>query len=78
MLRLGARDFKTSFRVGQASVSGPRRELWALRKTAWLSRNQIVEVNRCIHRLIRLTSTTGRKGRLYAITVLLTPLDRQS
>ena len=78
MLRLGTRDFKRSFRTGEASVSGPRRELWALRKTAWLSPDQIVEVNRCIHRLIRLTSTTGRKGRLYAITVLLTPLDRRS
>jgi DNA-binding transcriptional ArsR family regulator len=78
MLRLGTRDFKRSFRTGEASVSGPRRELWALRKTAWLSRDQILEVNRCIHRLIRLTSTTGRKGRLYAITVLLTPLDRRS
>jgi len=77
MLRLGTRDFKRSFRTGEASVFGPRRELWALRKTAWLARDQIVEVNRCIQRLIRLTSTTGRMGRLYAVTVLLTPLERE-
>jgi len=77
MLRLGTRDFKRGFQTGEASVSGPQRELWALRKTAWLSPDQIVEVNRCVHKLVRLTSTTGRKGRLYAITVLLTPLDRR-
>ena len=78
MLRLGTRDFKQSFRKGEASVSGPQRELWALRKTAWFTRDRIAEANRCIHRLIGLTSTSRRKGRLYAITVLLTPLERQS
>ena len=78
MLRLGTRDFKQSFRRGEASVSGPGRELWALRKTAWLSRDQIVEVNRSIHKLTQLMSSTGRNRRLYAITVLLTPLDHRS
>src|SRR5512142_1015549 len=37
MLRLGMRDFRRAFEAGHAIVSGPRRELWALRKTARLS-----------------------------------------
>jgi DNA-binding transcriptional ArsR family regulator len=77
MLRLGIRDFKRGFQAGEASVSGLHRELWSLRKTGWLSRDQIVEVNHCIRKLMQLTSKPGRKGRLYGITVLLTPLDRK-
>jgi DNA-binding transcriptional ArsR family regulator len=76
MMRLGVRDFRKSFRAGNAAVSGPHRELWALRKTAWLSKRQIAEINRGIGKFLQLTSGTGRNGRLYGVTVLLTPLDR--
>lgn len=78
MLRLGIRDFRNAFQDADASVSGPHRELWALRRTAWLSRNQIARVNRYIHKLMREMDTPRRDGRLYAVTLVLTPLARRS
>jgi len=77
MLRLGIRDFTRAFQPGPLIVDGPRRELWALRKTGRLSARQVAEVNQLIERLTRSVSRPGSKGRLYAITILLTPLDRR-
>lgn len=77
MLRLGIRDFRRSFRTGNASVSGPERELWALRRTGWLSREQIAEVNRHIHKLVQISESSSSGEKLYALTVLLTPLERK-
>lgn len=78
MLRLGVRDFRKSFSLAEARVSGADRELWALRRTGWLSRAQIVEVNRHIQWLNRVGGKAGVRERLYAVTVLLTPLKRKS
>jgi DNA-binding transcriptional ArsR family regulator len=78
MLRLGIRDFRNSFKAAEASVSGPNRELWALRRTAWLSQKQIAQVNRYIQKLMQEMAAPGRKGRLYAVTIVLTPLARRS
>jgi DNA-binding transcriptional ArsR family regulator len=78
MLRLGIRDFSNSFKTTDASVSGPNRELWALRKTGWLSRAQIAEVNRYIEKLMHVMAAPSRNGRLYAVTIVLTPLSRRS
>ena len=77
MLRLGIRDFRNSFKAGEATTSGPDRELWALRRTAWLSHKQIVKVNRYLHQLMREMAVAERHGRLYAVTVVLTPLTRR-
>ena len=78
MLRLGTRDFRRSFRAGEATVSGPERELWALRKTGWLSLEQIADVNRHIHKLMEIAACSGTGEKLYALTVLLTPLERKN
>jgi DNA-binding transcriptional ArsR family regulator len=78
MLRLGIRDFGESFKTATAAVSGPNRELWGLRVTGWLTQDQIAEVNRHIQRLMQIMATPGRNGRLYAVTVVLTPLARRS
>jgi len=78
MLRLGIRDFSNSFKTADASVSGPNRELWALRKTGWLSQAQIAEVNRYIEKLMHVMASPSRNGRLYAVTIVLTPLSRRS
>jgi DNA-binding transcriptional ArsR family regulator len=77
MLRLGMRDFSDSFKTAQATVSGPHRELWALRKVGSLSRDQIADVNRSIDSLMEVMADTNPDGRLYALTVVLTPLDRK-
>jgi DNA-binding transcriptional ArsR family regulator len=76
MLRMGIRDFRSSFGAAKAAVSGPQRELWALRKTAWLSKGQLAAVNRHIETLLQAMSKPLRRGRLYGITVVLNPLDR--
>jgi DNA-binding transcriptional ArsR family regulator len=78
MMRLGIRDFSKSFNTADAVVSGPNRELWALRETGSLAQDQIVEVNRHIQRLRQIMATPGRNGRLYAVTVVLTPLAHRS
>jgi DNA-binding transcriptional ArsR family regulator len=78
MLRLGIRDFSESFETAAAAVSGPNRELWALRETGWLAQDQIAEVNRHIQRLRQIMATPERNGRLYAVTVVLTPLAHRS
>jgi DNA-binding transcriptional ArsR family regulator len=77
MLRLGIRDFRRSFQRGDAKVAGAQRELWALRKAGRLSLPQVAVVNRTIERLRRAISNPNGRGRLYAVTVLLTPLDRR-
>jgi hypothetical protein len=76
MLRLAMRDFRNGFKSGEASVSGPNRELWALRKTGWLSQEQIAEINRYIGKVMHVMAAPGRNGRLYAATIVLTPLAR--
>ena len=78
MLRLGIRDFRQSYRAGNAALSGPGRELWALRKTGWLGHEEILRVNEFIELLLRTVSKPKGKGRLYALTVLLTPLARRN
>ena len=77
MLRLGMRDFDGALARSDVIVSGARRELWALRQIGRLSLPQVAEVNRSIAGLKRSVSAPGRRGRLYAVTILLTPLDRR-
>ena len=78
MLRLGIRDFTAALSPGNAIVSGRYRELWASRKTGWLSLAEIRNVNRSISELNGRFSAHSRGGRLYAITVLITPLDHRN
>jgi len=76
MLRLGARDFRRGFTEGVA-VSGPRRELWAARRTGWLSPADYGRVNRLLLEIAALLqgSRRGPRKRLSAVTFLLVPLD---
>ncbi len=77
MLRLGIRDFRSAFRSGHVRVSGPKRELWALRRTGWLSPAQVASVNTLIQRMSRMAAKPKGPGRLYGVTILLTPLDHR-
>jgi DNA-binding transcriptional ArsR family regulator len=76
MLRLGTRDFARAFRRGDAKVSGAGRELWAMRRSGWLSARQLAELNRSMTHLSEAVSKPRGRGRLYAITLLLTPVVR--
>ncbi len=77
MLRLGIRDFRQAIRNQDVVVSGNRRDLWALRKTGWLSLKDMAHVNDSIAHLTDAVSRPRGRGRLYAITILLTPLNRR-
>lgn len=78
MLRLGIRDFRRAFQSGNARVSGSRRELWALRTTGWLTPEKIAHVNQSIESLTESVTNFRRRGRLYGVTILLTPLDHRA
>ena len=76
MLRLGARDFQRAFVSGAVSKAGARRELWALRTTGWLTAGDLAAVNRRIRAVRDAVSRPRRQGRLFAVTIVLTPVDR--
>lgn len=78
MLRLATRDFERSLQSGNVLVSGAHRELWSLRKVGRLSRPQLARVNRRIRDLVQDVSTPRGHGRLYAVTVVVTPLDHRN
>jgi hypothetical protein len=78
MLRLANRDFQRSFLHGQIVVSGAHRELWAWRKVGRLSPAQLARLNHRVQGLAEDVSATRRDGRLYAVTLVLTPLDHRN
>jgi predicted transcriptional regulator len=78
MLRLGARDYRRAFGHQETVLAGPRRELMVRRKTAWLKPAQVGAMINSIERLDRGMSGSPKTGRLYAITVLFTPLRTSS
>lgn len=78
MLRLTNRDFERSFQQGQVVVSGAHRELWAWRKVGRLSRAQVAQMNHRVQELAEVISAPRGQGRLYAVTVIFTPLDHRN
>ena len=78
MLRLGIRDFRRSLAAGTARLARPGRELWALRATGWLTPDDIEQVNGKMQTLRDAVWKPKGKGRLYGITILLTPLDQRA
>jgi len=77
MLRLGARDFRRALHRPGTKLEGPDRDLWALRTTGWLRPADVRRVNRVIRTLAESTARRRPPGRLYALSVLLTPLDHR-
>jgi hypothetical protein len=58
-------------------VAGGHRELWGLRGVSRLTLPQLAAANRSIERMRQTTSKPKGRGRLYAVTVFLTPLDHR-
>ena|ERR1051326_3726054 len=67
MLRVANRDFERSLQRGNVLVSGGHRELWSFRKVATL--------NQRLKGLVQDIRAPRGPGRLYAVTVVLAPLD---
>ncbi len=78
MLRLGARDFRDALSAKGTKIEGPDRDLWALRTTGWLRPADVRRVNSAIRALAKSTARSRPRGRLYALTVLLTPLHHRN
>jgi len=78
MLRLASRDFRRAFQRGQVVVSGPERELWAWRKVGRLSRAELARLTGRMQALAKAVSVPRGEGRLYGVTVILTPLDHRN
>jgi DNA-binding transcriptional ArsR family regulator len=78
MLRLGTRDFRRAAATPGVRTRGPGRELWALRVTGRLSSKEVGEANRRIHALRSAVGRPGTKGKLYAVTILLVPLEHRA
>ena len=78
MLRLGIRDFRRAAMAGDARTRGSRRDLWALRVTGWLTPAEVETVNRRMRALRDAVGKPRSEGRLYGITILLTPLDHRA
>ena len=78
MMRLGIRDYRRALAGGNCRLSGSSRDLWALRTVGRLERRDVSLVNRRIRALTRSMKRNAPSGRLYAITVLLTPLDHRA
>jgi DNA-binding transcriptional ArsR family regulator len=74
MLRLGARDYRRALGREETMLAGPRRELMVRRKTAWLKPAQVRAMISSIDQLDHDMSGSPKVGRLYAITILFTPL----
>jgi DNA-binding transcriptional ArsR family regulator len=79
MLRDTSRAFDRGFQDG-ARLAGPARELWAGRRTVWLTQAELVRLNRVLK---GLWSTLGHEPkraskRLYSFTYVLSPLARST
>jgi DNA-binding transcriptional ArsR family regulator len=75
MLRSALRSFRRSLRPN-AVVAGPQREVWASRRTVWLTPAELAEVNQHLERLLALTGG-GKRPRddaaLFGVTFVLAP-----
>jgi len=77
MLRLGIRDFKRGAALPGVRTREPGRELWALRVTGRLDAADLRAINRRIHGIRKAVGSRPR-GKLYAITILLAPLEHRA
>jgi DNA-binding transcriptional ArsR family regulator len=77
MLRLGMRDFRRAVGNEAVVVSGKDRELWAARRTGWLTKPELRGVLEAIEGLAQAVARPVGSGQLYGITILLTPLSRR-
>lgn len=78
MLRLGVRDFRKAAASGAARTEGSRRDLWALRVAGRLVEGDLEIVNRRIRGLRDAVTRRRTGGKLYALTILITPLDHRA
>ena len=79
MLRMTSRDFRSALQDENAVVEGDGRTLWASRLRAWLSDEDVTEINALLHQLYVICSRPRREEarHLCALTWVLAPLEPQ-
>ncbi len=75
LLQVAEQDFDAALTMGDVVTQGPDRELWAARNKAWLSAEELVEVNELLERLCSLMSRprTPERDRLLSCTFVMAP-----
>jgi DNA-binding transcriptional ArsR family regulator len=75
LLQVAEQDFDAALTMRDVITQGSDRELWAARNKAWLSADELVEVNELLERLCSLMSRprTPERDRLLSCTFVLAP-----
>lgn len=75
LLQVAEQDFDAALTMRDVITQGSERELWAARNKAWLSADELVEVNELLERLCGLMSRprTPERDRLLSCTFILAP-----
>lgn len=75
LLQVAQQDFEDALTMENLVTQGRSRELWAARNKAWLSEEELAEVNALLERLCSLMSRphTPERNRLLSCTFVLAP-----
>jgi DNA-binding transcriptional ArsR family regulator len=75
LLQVAEQDFDTALSMDDVITDGPQRQLWAARNKAWLSADELAEVNELLERLCSLMSgpRTPERDCLLSCTFVLAP-----
>jgi DNA-binding transcriptional ArsR family regulator len=79
LLQVAEHDFNDALNTDEVVTQGAGRELWAARNKAWLSENELAEVNELLERLCTLMSRphTAERSHLLSCTFVLAPHQAQ-
>lgn len=75
MVRTAERDYRITVGTERARPEGPRRNLWAGRRHAWLSTRDLARVNRLLDQMVDVMTRARNpaQGELCTLTLVLAP-----
>ncbi len=76
MLQVASQDFEQALDIPDVVTEGSQRQLWAARNKAWLSAQELEEVNALLERICELMSRPRSQGcdQLMSCSFLLAPI----
>ena len=80
LLRMTQRDLRAVLASGQFRIEGPRADLSAGRRTAWLTTRELAELTRHLKGIERLTAAARKRTRTrpYALTLFVLPMPMRT